>query len=39
MKFKKTKIKDLYVMELEPKSDERGNFTRTFCKEELAKKV
>lgn len=37
MLIKKTKIGDLYVIELEPKSDERGTFIRTFCKEELSK--
>jgi len=37
MIFKETKIKGLYVIELEPKIDERGDFVRTFCKDELAK--
>lgn len=37
MIFKKTKIEGLYIIEPELKLDERGYFTRTFCKEELAK--
>lgn len=37
MRFKKTKIEGLYIIEPELKSDERGYFTRIFCKEELAK--
>jgi dTDP-4-dehydrorhamnose 3,5-epimerase len=35
MKFNKTKIKGLYVAELEPLTDGRGFFTRTYCNEEL----
>ena len=35
MIFNKTKIKGLYVIEPEPKVDERGNFVRIFCKKEL----
>lgn len=38
MIFKKTKIKSLYIIEPESKKDERGNFVRIFCEEELAKK-
>ncbi len=30
MKFTKTKIKDLYVVDLELREDERGHFTRVF---------
>ncbi len=37
MKFKETKIKGVYIIKLEPIIDERGNFVRTFCKEELNK--
>lgn len=37
MIFHKTKIKDLYIIEPELKSDERGYFARIFCKKELAK--
>lgn len=37
MKIIKTKIKDLFVIELEPKIDERGYFVRTFCADELKK--
>ncbi len=35
MKFTETKIKGLYIIELEPKIDERGYLRRVFCKEEL----
>ncbi|MBA3047742.1 dTDP-4-dehydrorhamnose 3,5-epimerase [Patescibacteria group bacterium] len=37
MKFKKTKLKGLYIIEPEPRIDERGYLMRTFCKEELNK--
>jgi dTDP-4-dehydrorhamnose 3,5-epimerase len=37
MKFKETKLKGLYIIELEPKIDERGYFMRTFCENELRK--
>ena len=36
MIFHKAKIAGLYIIELEPKGDERGRFTRIFCKKELA---
>jgi len=36
MRFQKTKIKDLYIIEPEPKIDERGDFRRIFCQKELA---
>lgn len=36
MKFTKTKIKGVYLIELEPKADERGSFSRIFCKTEFA---
>jgi len=35
MIFHKTKIKDLYIIEPEPHKDERGDFARTFCKDEI----
>jgi dTDP-4-dehydrorhamnose 3,5-epimerase len=37
MIFNKTEINGLYVIDLELKTDERGYFTRVFCKDELAK--
>lgn len=37
MKFKKTKIEGLCIIEPELKIDERGYFARIFCKEEFAK--
>src|SRR5271154_5316952 len=37
MKFTETKIKGVWVIELEPRTDERGYFMRNFAKEELAK--
>ena len=37
MKFKKTKIKDLYIIEPESKVDKRGYFARIFCQKELKK--
>lgn len=37
MIFNKTKIEGLYVIEPELKTDERGYFTRNFCKKELEK--
>lgn len=36
MKFNKTKIEGVYTIELELKIDERGYFTRNFCKKDLA---
>jgi dTDP-4-dehydrorhamnose 3,5-epimerase len=35
MIFTKTKIKGVFVIDLEPRGDERGYFTRVFCKNEL----
>ena len=35
MKFNKTKIKGLYVAELEPFSDDRGFFVRSYCDKAL----
>jgi len=37
MRFNKTKIKGLYIAELDPLSDDRGFFTRTYCNKELEK--
>jgi dTDP-4-dehydrorhamnose 3,5-epimerase len=37
VKFNETKIKNLYVAELEPLSDKRGFFLRSYCDKELAK--
>jgi dTDP-4-dehydrorhamnose 3,5-epimerase len=37
MIISKTKIEGLYVIEPELKNDERGNFARTFCKDEILK--
>ena len=35
MKFHKTNIKDMYVIEPEPFQDERGLFSRVFCENEF----
>ena len=35
MKFITTHIKDLYIIELEPFTDNRGMFSRIYCKNEL----
>ena len=37
MKFEATKLQGLYLISLEPVSDSRGWFSRTFCKEEFEK--
>ena len=37
MIFTETKIQDLYIIEPEPLTDERGFFARSFCKEEFQK--
>ncbi len=37
MRFEGTPLAGAYVLELEPHSDERGFFARTFCTEEFAK--
>jgi len=37
MKFKETKIKGLYVIELDLISDKRGFFARNFCRDEFLK--
>ena len=37
MKIKKTKIDGVYSIDLEPRSDGRGYFTRVFASEELKK--
>jgi len=36
MKFIETKLKDAFVIELEPFHDHRGSFARTFCAREFA---
>ena len=36
MLFSETELKGAYVIELEPRVDERGFFARTFCERELA---
>lgn len=35
MKFKATKIRGVFLIEIEPKEDERGFFARSFCVEEF----
>lgn len=35
MKFRKTKIKGVYIIEPDPKIDKRGYFVRLFCKKEF----
>ena len=35
MKFTETVLKGSYVIDLEPITDERGWFVRTFCKDEF----
>lgn len=37
MKFKKTKLEDLFIIELEIFEDKRGNFYRIYCENELKK--
>lgn len=37
MKFSETYLKGLYVIDIEPFVDERGQFFRTFCKNEFIK--
>ncbi|OGI00324.1 MAG: dTDP-4-dehydrorhamnose 3,5-epimerase [Candidatus Melainabacteria bacterium GWF2_37_15] len=37
MQFTETKLKGAYIIELEPHSDERGFFARSFCKKEFEK--
>ncbi|MGQ4880240.1 dTDP-4-dehydrorhamnose 3,5-epimerase [Billgrantia sp. LNSP4103-1] len=36
MKFIQTDLKDAYLVELEPRGDERGFFARTMCREEFS---
>jgi dTDP-4-dehydrorhamnose 3,5-epimerase len=36
MKFKELSLKDLYLVTSDPYKDERGSFTRLFCKKELS---
>jgi dTDP-4-dehydrorhamnose 3,5-epimerase len=35
MKFTETKLKGAYIIDLEPRSDRRGFFARTFCQNEF----
>jgi dTDP-4-dehydrorhamnose 3,5-epimerase len=35
VKFQKTKINGVHIIEPEPKRDKRGHFLRVFCKKEL----
>ncbi|URZ15998.1 dTDP-4-dehydrorhamnose 3,5-epimerase [Clostridium felsineum] len=37
MIFKETKLRGVYIIEIEPVEDERGFFARSWCKEELDK--
>ena len=37
MTFNETKLKGAYLIETEPREDERGFFARTFCREEFEK--
>lgn len=37
MKFLETNLKDAYLIELEPRGDDRGFFARTMCRDEFAK--
>lgn len=37
MIFKETKLKEAYIIEIEPIEDERGFFARSFCAEEFEK--
>jgi dTDP-4-dehydrorhamnose 3,5-epimerase len=37
MKFSETKISGAYLIEIEPNTDERGFFARTFCSEEFSR--
>ena len=36
MKFKETSINGVFIIELEPVSDDRGWFARTFCKQDFS---
>jgi dTDP-4-dehydrorhamnose 3,5-epimerase len=36
VKFVPTELEGAYVLELEPREDERGSFARTWCRDELA---
>lgn len=38
MKFLPTPLAGAYIIELEPQQDERGSFTRTFCREEFVRR-
>ncbi len=39
MKFSELKIKDAYLIEIEPIEDERGFFSRGFCIKEMKEKT
>src|SRR5574344_308412 len=39
MKYSKTKIKDAYLIEIEPHNDNRGFFSRGFCRKEMKEKT
>ena len=39
MKFTKTKLSDLYLIEPELFKDKRGVFRRNFCQKEIRKKI
>jgi dTDP-4-dehydrorhamnose 3,5-epimerase len=34
--FKKTKLRDAYIVDIQPYQDERGFFARTWCRDELS---
>ena len=36
MIFKKTKLRDAYIVDIQPYQDERGFFARTWCRDELS---
>jgi dTDP-4-dehydrorhamnose 3,5-epimerase len=36
MKFIETRLKDAYILEMEPREDERGFFARAYCEAEFA---
>ncbi|MDN3555273.1 dTDP-4-dehydrorhamnose 3,5-epimerase [Halomonas maura] len=38
MKFTETNLKDAYLIELEPRGDDRGFFARTMCRDEFSRR-
>ena len=36
MKFTRTRLEGVWLIELEPRGDERGSFVRTYCEQEFA---